>query len=116
MVRRIQGKNSAHAGNLSFPVIGNRHIAELKTRDLLVPIKAVEDKGFNEVAMRLQQRTITILRYAVQQGILDYNPVQEMSGAITTGKRAHRPALPFERYHAFLERIDGIVDDYLPGW
>lgn len=90
-----------------FPVIGNRHIAELKTRDLLVPIKAVEDKGFNEVAMRLQQRTTAIMRYAVQQGILDYNPAQEMSGAITTGKRTHRPALPFERYHEFLESIDG---------
>ena len=89
-----------------FPLIGNRHIAELKTRDLLVPIKAVENKGFNEVAMRLQQRTTAIMRYAVQQGILDYNPAQEMSGAITTGKRAHRPALPFERYHEFLERID----------
>lgn len=89
-----------------FPVIGNRHIAELKTRDLLGPVKAVEGKGFNEVAMRLQQRTTAIMRYAVQQGIINYNPAQEMSGAITTGKRAHRPALPFERYHEFLERID----------
>ncbi len=90
-----------------FPVIGKRHIAELKTRDLLVPVKAVEDKGFNEVAMRLQQRTTAIMRYAVQQGIIDYNPAKEMSGAVNTGKRAHRPALPFERYHEFLKRTDG---------
>jgi len=92
-----------------FPVIGNRHIAELKTRGLLVPIKAVEDKGFNEVAIRLQQLTTAIMRHAVKQGILDYNPAQEMSGAITTGQRAHRPALPFERYHEFLEHIDGYL-------
>lgn len=89
-----------------FPVIGNRHVAELKTRDLLVPIKAVEDKGFNEVAMRLKQRTTAIMRYAVQQGIIDYNPAQEMLGAVNTGKRQHRPALPFERYHEFLGRVD----------
>ncbi len=90
-----------------FPVTGNCQIAELKTRDLLVPTKVVEDKGFNEVAIRLQQRTTAIMRHAVQQGNLDYNPAQEMSGAITSGKCAHRPALPFERYHEFLEHIDG---------
>ncbi|WP_409159324.1 tyrosine-type recombinase/integrase [Pectobacterium sp. B2J-2] len=89
-----------------FPVIGKRHVAELKTRDLLVPIKAVEDKSYNEVAMRLKQRTTAIMRYAVQQGIIDYNPAQEMSGAVNTGKRQHRPALPFERYHEFLGRVD----------
>ena len=89
-----------------FPVIGQRHVADLKTRDLLIPIKAVEDKGFNEVAMRLQQRTTAIMRYAVQQGIIDYNPAQEMAGAVSAGKRQHRPALPFERYHEFLGRID----------
>ncbi len=89
-----------------FPVIGKRHVADLKTRDLLVPMKVVEDKGFNEVAMRLKQRTTAIMRYAVQQGIIDYNPAQEMSGAVNTGKRQHLPALPFERYHEFLGHID----------
>ena len=49
-----------------FAVIGKRNIAELKTRDLLVPIKAVESSGRLEVAARLQQRTTTIMRYAVQ--------------------------------------------------
>ncbi|CAK9885291.1 MAG: hypothetical protein XXXJIFNMEKO3_01688 [Candidatus Erwinia impunctatus] len=99
MVRRIQRENSAQAGNLSFP--DNRHITELKTRDLLVAIKALENTGFNEGALRLQQRTSAIMRYAVLQGTLGYNLAQEMSGAITTGKRAHRSALPFERYHEF---------------
>ncbi len=37
--------------------IGKRNIAELKTRDLLVPIKVVESFGCLEVASRLQQRT-----------------------------------------------------------
>ncbi|OCA52588.1 putative prophage CPS-53 integrase [Photorhabdus namnaonensis] len=46
------------------------------------------------------------MRYAVQNGIIDYNPAQEMAGAISTAKRVHRPALPFERFSELLERIE----------
>lgn len=63
-----------------FTVIGKRNIAELKTRDLLVPIKAVESSVHLEVAARLQQRTTAIMRFAVQSGLIDYNPAQEDGG------------------------------------
>ncbi|HBQ2848199.1 TPA: site-specific integrase, partial [Klebsiella pneumoniae] len=59
-----------------------------------------------EVAARLQQRTTAIMRYAVQNGLIDYNPAQEMSGAIAVAKRTHRPALPFDRFSELLERIE----------
>ncbi len=83
-----------------------RKISELNTRDLLAPIKAVEASGRLEVASRLQQRTTAVMRYAVQNGLIDYNPAQEMAGAIAVAKRTHRPALPFERFSELLERID----------
>lgn len=89
-----------------FPAIGKRNITELKTRDVLVPIKAVEKSGRLEVASRLQQRTTAIMRYAVQSGIIDYNPAQEMSGAVATGKRQHRPALELKRIPELLNRIE----------
>ena len=89
-----------------FTTIGKRKISELNTRDLLAPIKAVEASGRLEVASRLQQRTTAVMRYAVQNGLIDYNPAQEMAGAIAVAKRIHRPALPFERFSELLERID----------
>ncbi|BEC58145.1 hypothetical protein VEE54_39750 [Escherichia coli] len=46
-----------------FAAIGKRNIADLKTRDLLVPIKAVESSGRLEVAARLQQHTTAINLY-----------------------------------------------------
>lgn len=61
-----------------FAAIGKRNIAELKTRDLLVPIKAVESSGRLEVAARLQQRTTAIMRFAVQSGLIDYNPAKRL--------------------------------------
>lgn len=89
-----------------FPSLGHRNIADLKTRDLLTPIKVVEHSGRLEVAARLQQRTTAIMRYAVQSGMIDYNPAQDMAGAIATGKCVHRPALDFARIPELFERIE----------
>jgi len=89
-----------------FPAIGKRNIADLKTRDLLVPIKAVELSGRLEVASCLQQRTTAIMRYAVLSGLLDYNPAQEMVGAVASSNRQHRPALELKRTPELLQRID----------
>lgn len=89
-----------------FAAIGKRNIAELKTRDLLIPIKAVEMSGRLEVAARLQQRTTAIMRFAVQSGLIDYNPAQEIAGAVATAKRQHRAALELSRIPELLHRID----------
>lgn len=89
-----------------FDAIGKRNIAELKTRDLLIPIKAVEMSGRLEVAARLQQRTTAIMRFAVQSGLIDYNPAQEIAGAVATAKRHHRAALELNRIPELLHRID----------
>jgi len=89
-----------------FDAIGKRNIAELKTRNLLIPIKAVEMSGRLEVAARLQQRTTAIMRFAVQSGLIDYNPAQEIAGAVATAKRQHRAALELNRIPELLHRID----------
>ncbi|HFR4112906.1 TPA: tyrosine-type recombinase/integrase [Yersinia enterocolitica] len=90
-----------------FSAIGKRSIEELKTRDLLAPIKVVEATERFEVASRLQQRTTAIMRYAVQSGLIDYNPAQEMAGAVATSNRVHRPALDLKRLPELLHLIDG---------
>lgn len=90
-----------------FPTIGKRSIEELKTRDLLAPIKVVEATGRLEVASRLQQRTTAIMRYAVQSRLIDYNPAQEMAGAVASSNRIHRPALELKHLPELLHRIDG---------
>lgn len=92
-----------------FPAIGKRNIAELKTRDLLVPIKVVEQSGRLEVASHLQQRSTAIMRYAVQSGLIDYNPTQEMAGAVASSNRQHRPALELKRTPELLQRIDSYI-------
>lgn len=86
-----------------FPAIGKSSIEELKTRDLLAPIKVVEATGRFE----LQQRTTAIMRYAVQSGLIDYNPAQEIAGAVASSNRVHRSAFEPKRIPELLHRIDG---------
>ncbi len=47
------------------------------------------------------------MSYAVQNDLIDYNPVQEMAGAVASSNRVHRPALELKRISELLHRIDG---------
>lgn len=46
------------------------------------------------------------MRYAVQSGLIDYDPAQEMSGAVASSNRQHRPALELKRIPELLDKID----------
>lgn len=88
-----------------FTHIGSSDIRKLKTSNLLAPIKAVDASGKHDVAQRLQQRVTAIMRYAVQNDYIDSNPAVDMVGALSTTKARHYPALPFNRFPEFLERL-----------
>jgi integrase len=89
-----------------FPMLGARPVADLKTRDLLAPLKAAERRDTLETASRLRQYIAGILRMAVQHGAIDTNPANDLQGATATRKTAHRPALPMERLPELLARFD----------
>lgn len=88
-----------------IPIIGDIQIEALTTKALLAPIKEVELSGKTELASRLQQRIKAILRYAVQQGLITYNPAQELSGVVIKNKVTHRPAIDIKQVPELLSRI-----------
>ena len=57
-----------------FPYPGKQAIQEITTAVLIAVLKNVEERGFLEVALRLEQRLVSIMRYAVQNQIIKYNP------------------------------------------
>ncbi|WP_323635700.1 tyrosine-type recombinase/integrase [Pectobacterium polaris] len=89
-----------------LPAIGHCHIADLKTKDLLEPLKVVEQNGHLDLASRLRQRVTDIMRYAVQNDLIERNPAQDLSGAIAAPKVTHRPALKLNKLPDFLARIE----------
>ncbi|WP_426596338.1 tyrosine-type recombinase/integrase [Pectobacterium brasiliense] len=90
-----------------FPDIGNKNIAELDTGDLLVPIKKIEKMGYLEIAMRVKQYATAIMRYAVQQKMIRFNPAYDLEGAVQKPQTEHRPAIELEEIPTLLERIEG---------
>lgn|GEM_PF-1777858 len=78
----------------------------MNVKDLLAPIKEVEKAGKLDVASRLQQRTACVMRYTVQNGIINYNPVSDLTDAVSTSKVRHHPALDLNLIPNFLERVD----------
>ncbi|WP_413482993.1 tyrosine-type recombinase/integrase [Morganella psychrotolerans] len=87
-----------------LPAIGERHVAELKTKDLLIPLRVVEANDRLELASRLKQRITDIMGYAVQCGISD--PAKDMAGSLMPPRVTHRPALRLERLPEFLTKLD----------
>ncbi|MCP6491675.1 integrase, partial [Klebsiella pneumoniae] len=65
-----------------FQLIGKIPVADLKTADLLIPLRVAERKGNLETAARLQQRITAIMRYAVQESLIASNPANDLTGAI----------------------------------
>ncbi|RRW32278.1 tyrosine-type recombinase/integrase [Ectopseudomonas oleovorans] len=89
-----------------FPAVGSRPVAELKTRDLLVPLKAAESRDTLETASRLRQYMTGILRLAVQSGLIGSNPAIDLQGATATRKTSHRPALSLEKLAELQARLE----------
>lgn len=88
-----------------FPSLGKREIAELKTKDLLHPLRLVIQREAFNLAKSYRQYITAIMRYAVQTGRIDTNPALDLQGAIATRKTVHRPALPMTDLPDFLLRL-----------
>ncbi|NLY14889.1 MAG: integrase arm-type DNA-binding domain-containing protein [Gammaproteobacteria bacterium] len=88
-----------------FPALGTKPVSSLKTRDFLPVLKRLEDEEKYDVASRLQQNIVNIMRYAVQLDIIDSNPAHDLQGLIAAPRAKHRPALELKQLPDFLARV-----------
>lgn len=90
----------------AFPHLGDMPIRDIKTSDVLFVIRRIEKRGALDVAGRIKQRISSIFRYAIQIGMLDYNPADALKDVIETRKVQHRKAIKTEEIPAFLNELD----------
>ncbi|WP_330985466.1 MULTISPECIES: tyrosine-type recombinase/integrase [Enterobacterales] len=96
----------ASMSNHIFPVIGSQSVTTLKAQHFTALLKGIEDKGLLEVASRTRQHLCNIMRFAVQQGLVDNNPAMHLDGVTAAPVRHHHPALPLERLPELLGRVE----------
>lgn len=89
-----------------FPHIGARSVVELDTHDLLQPLEAIKQKGSIDVALRVKNYLLNIMREATRNRLISVNPAYDLEGSIKPKRVTHRPALPLSRLPELLERID----------
>jgi len=99
------------------PFIGNRPVAQITKGELLIALRASEDKGQYETASRLRSFASRVFRYAIITDRAERNPADVLAGALVTPKVKHHAAiLEPKALGALLRAIDGYDGHPTPAW
>lgn len=91
-----------------FPDIGYRPVKDIKPSELLHSIRKVEDRDATEMSHRILQNCVAIFRYAIANGIADYNPASDLQGALKSHKASNYPALTAKSIPEILKKLEAV--------
>jgi integrase len=98
-----------------FPLIGSRPIAEVDAPLMLDVLRQVEKRGAVDMAARLGQLCSQIFRYGIAKGLIKYNPVPDLRGALKPRARGVHAAIGTDELPAFLLALEkNEAEMYLP--
>lgn len=89
-----------------FPLIGQRAIADVDAPLLLDVLRQVEKRGALDMAARLGQLCSQIFRFAIAKGVVKYNPVPDLRGALKPRAKGHHAAIGTDDLPAFLLALE----------
>lgn len=81
-------------------------IAKIEPQHMAQLLKSIDNKGVHDTAGRIRQYLPKIMSYVIQQGLIKYNPANDLNGIVAPAEIQHLPALPLQRLHKLLENID----------
>jgi hypothetical protein len=73
----------ARLENDVFPRIGNRSMAELDAPLMLDVLYQIERRGAVDMAARVAAHCSAVFRFAIAKGVVKYNPIPDLRGALT---------------------------------
>jgi Arm DNA-binding domain len=77
----------------AFPWLGERRLADISPRELLVVLRRIEARGAVETAHRILQYTGQILRYGIATGRAERDITSDLRGALRSVKERHHASL-----------------------
>ena len=91
-----------------LPFIGNRPISGIKTPEIISTLRRVEDRGCVSLARKTKDVLTQVFRYAIQTGHCEYNPCDNLRGALKPVQVKHFAAfIEPEKVSELLRSIDG---------
>lgn len=89
-----------------FPALGNIPITEVTHQQIISLLKRIEARGAMETARRTKAYIGKIFSYAIQRGILKYNPVNDLVDVLRRSNKTHLATITREELPEFLRAID----------
>jgi integrase len=89
-----------------FPKIGSRPLVDISTPDLLAIARTVEQRGAHELAHRTMQYCSQVFSYAVQSGLADRNPAQDIRGALKPVVKKHHAYLKADELPEYMHKLE----------
>ncbi|GGC22082.1 tyrosine-type recombinase/integrase [Pseudoduganella buxea] len=100
----------ARLENDVFPRIGNRPMAELDAPIMLDVLRQIERRGAVDMAARVAAHCSSVFRFAIAKGIVKYNPIPDLRGALKPRVKGHHAAIGTDELPEFLAalaRVEG---------
>lgn len=95
-----------------FPVLGQRPITDIEPSEVLKVLRAVEERGAQDIAKRLRQKISAIFRFAVATDRAKADPAANLKGALKPPpKTRHMAALRAADMPDFLQRLRAFDGD-----
>jgi integrase len=88
-----------------FPRIGNRPMAEVDAPLLLDTLRQVERRGAVDMAARVAAHCSAVFRFAIAKGVVKYNPVPDLRGALKPRAKGHHAAIGTDELPEFLAAL-----------
>jgi integrase len=101
VIAKLEREGRAHATlskrrwllDFALPAFGDRPVAEITARELLMLLRKIEGRGLYETARRLRSTCGMVFRYAIATGRAERDPSMDLRGALTTPPVSHRASL-----------------------
>lgn len=96
-----------------FPRLGDLPLAQIRPRDVVSTVKAIEATGAGDLALRTLQRVKAVFRYALVHELIDSNPMLDLRPAEILKPRTvrHRAALSDRELPGFLAAFESYEGD-----
>jgi integrase len=95
----------ARLENDVFPRIGNRPMAELNAPLMLDVLHQIERRGAVDMAARVAAHCSAVFRFAIAKGIVTYDPIPALRGALKPRVKGHHAAIGTDELPEFLKAL-----------
>jgi len=95
----------ARLENDVFPRIGNRPMVELDAPLMLDVLNQIERRGAVDMAARVAAHCSAVFRFAIAKGVVKYNPIPDLRGALKPRIKGHHAAIGTDELPDFLKAL-----------